>query len=50
MGSEMIGAIGLGALLLLMVLRVPVALAMLVVGVVGQHQHGVIALFQDGYP
>ncbi|MGM0915823.1 MAG: TRAP transporter large permease [Pseudomonadota bacterium] len=35
MGSEMIGAIGLGALLLLMVLRVPVALAMLVVGVVG---------------
>ncbi|MGM0536837.1 MAG: TRAP transporter large permease [Pseudomonadota bacterium] len=35
MGSEMIGAIGLGLLLLLMVLRVPVALTMLIVGVVG---------------
>ncbi|SDK37441.1 TRAP transporter large permease [Billgrantia gudaonensis] len=35
MGSEAIGALGLGLLLLLMVLRVPVALTMLVVGVVG---------------
>ena len=35
MGSEMIGALGLGALLILMILRVPVALTMLVVGVVG---------------
>ncbi|MDR9440278.1 MAG: TRAP transporter large permease [Halomonas sp.] len=35
MGSEMIGAIGLGLLLVLMVLRVPVALTMLIVGVVG---------------
>ncbi|WP_163558466.1 TRAP transporter large permease [Halomonas sp. NO4] len=35
MASEMIGAIGLALLLVLMVLRVPVALTMLVVGVVG---------------
>jgi tripartite ATP-independent transporter DctM subunit len=35
MGSEVIGAIGLGMLLVLMVLRVPVALTMLAVGVVG---------------
>lgn len=35
MASEMIGALGLGALLVLMVLRVPVALTMLTVGVVG---------------
>ncbi|WP_111415015.1 TRAP transporter large permease [Billgrantia lactosivorans] len=35
MGSETIGALGLGLLLLLMVLRVPVALTMLIVGVVG---------------
>ncbi|WP_447927426.1 MULTISPECIES: TRAP transporter large permease [unclassified Vreelandella] len=35
MGSEMIGAIGLGLLLVLMVLRVPVALTMLVIGVGG---------------
>ncbi|WP_165857525.1 TRAP transporter large permease [Marinobacter sp. JSM 1782161] len=35
MASEMIGAIGLGALLVLMVLRVPVALTMLIVGFVG---------------
>ncbi|GEK73072.1 MULTISPECIES: TRAP transporter large permease [Halomonas] len=35
MGSEMIGALGLGALLILMILRVPVALTMLIVGVVG---------------
>ncbi|WP_431025156.1 TRAP transporter large permease [Halomonas sp. H5] len=35
MGSEMIGALGLALLLVLMVLRVPVALTMLVVGVVG---------------
>ncbi|WP_144981017.1 TRAP transporter large permease [Halomonas sp. C22] len=35
MGSEAIGAIGLGCLLVLMILRVPVALTMLVVGVVG---------------
>lgn len=35
MGSEMIGAIGLGMLLVLMMLRVPVALTMLIVGVVG---------------
>lgn len=35
MASETIGALGLGALLILMVLRVPVALAMLIVGVVG---------------
>ncbi|MCK2183926.1 TRAP transporter large permease [Halomonas getboli] len=35
MASEMIGALGLGALLILMILRVPVALTMLIVGVVG---------------
>lgn len=35
MGSETIGALGLGLLLVLMVLRVPVALTMLIVGVVG---------------
>ena len=35
MGSEAVGAIGLGLLLVLMVLRVPVALTMLIVGVVG---------------
>lgn len=35
MGSEMIGAVGLGMLLVLMVLRVPVALTMLIIGVVG---------------
>ncbi|WP_089796560.1 TRAP transporter large permease [Halomonas korlensis] len=35
MSSEMIGAIGLVLLLVLMVLRVPVALTMLIVGVVG---------------
>ncbi|GGY09125.1 C4-dicarboxylate ABC transporter permease [Litchfieldella qijiaojingensis] len=35
MASEMIGAVGLGLLLVLMVLRVPVALTMLIVGVVG---------------
>lgn len=35
LGSETIGAIGLGLLLVLMVLRVPVALTMLIVGVVG---------------
>lgn len=35
MASEVIGAIGLGLLLVLMVLRVPVALTMLIVGVVG---------------
>ncbi|MGQ0333447.1 TRAP transporter large permease [Halomonas elongata] len=35
MASETIGALGLGALLILMVLRVPVALTMLIVGVVG---------------
>ncbi|UYF99848.1 MULTISPECIES: TRAP transporter large permease [unclassified Halomonas] len=35
MGSEMIGAIGLGLLLVLMVLRVPVALTMLIIGVGG---------------
>ncbi|MCL5424118.1 MAG: C4-dicarboxylate ABC transporter permease, partial [Gammaproteobacteria bacterium] len=35
MGSEAIGAIGLGCLLILMILRVPVALTMLIVGVVG---------------
>ncbi|RUR35655.1 TRAP transporter large permease [Vreelandella populi] len=35
MGSEMIGAIGLGLLLVLMVLRVPVALTMLLIGVGG---------------
>lgn len=35
MGSEVIGAIGLGCLLVLMILRVPVALTMLIVGVVG---------------
>lgn len=35
MGSEAIGAIGLGCLLVLMILRVPVALTMLVVGVGG---------------
>lgn len=35
MASEIIGAIGLGALLILMILRVPVALTMLIVGVVG---------------
>ena len=35
MGSEAIGALGLGLLLVLMVLRVPVALTMLIVGVVG---------------
>lgn len=35
MGSEAIGAIGLGLLLVLMILRVPVALTMLIVGVVG---------------
>lgn len=35
MGSEAIGAIGLGCLLVLMILRVPVALTMLLVGVVG---------------
>lgn len=38
MGSEMIGAVGLGCLLLLMVLRVPVALTMLLVGIVGFSQ------------
>lgn len=35
MSSELIGALGLGGLLVLMVLRVPVALCMLIVGVVG---------------
>lgn len=35
MGSEMIGALGLGLLLVLLVLRVPVALTMLLVGVGG---------------
>ncbi len=35
MGSEMIGVLGLGLLLVLMVLRVPVALTMLIVGVGG---------------
>ncbi|MGP5562027.1 TRAP transporter large permease [Vreelandella alkaliphila] len=35
MGSEAIGAIGLGLLLVLMILRVPVALTMLIVGVAG---------------
>ncbi|NRB56948.1 MAG: TRAP transporter large permease [Salinicola sp.] len=35
MSSEMIGALGLGLLLVLMVLRVPVALCMLIVGVGG---------------
>lgn len=35
MGSEMVGALGLGGLLLLMILRVPVALTMLLVGVIG---------------
>ena len=35
MGSEAIGAMGLGLLLVLMILRVPVALTMLIVGVVG---------------
>ena len=35
MGSETIGALGLGLLLVLMILRVPVALTMLIVGVVG---------------
>lgn len=35
MGSETIGALGLGLLLVLMVLRVPVALSMLIIGVVG---------------
>ncbi|MBB3139618.1 TRAP transporter large permease [Halomonas organivorans] len=35
MASEMIGTLGLGGLLVLMILRVPVALTMLVVGVVG---------------
>lgn len=35
MGSEMIGGIGLAMLLVLMMLRVPVALSMLIVGVVG---------------
>ncbi|WP_069383141.1 TRAP transporter large permease [Halomonas caseinilytica] len=35
MASETIGALGLGALLILMVLRVPVALTMLIVGVAG---------------
>lgn len=35
MGSETIGAIGLGLLLVLMVLRVPVALTMLIIGVGG---------------
>ncbi|WP_136068566.1 TRAP transporter large permease [Modicisalibacter radicis] len=35
MGSEMIGGIGLALLLVLMMLRVPVALTMLIVGVVG---------------
>ncbi|MFG6176866.1 TRAP transporter large permease [Halomonas sp. THAF12] len=35
MASEMIGALGLGGLLVLMILRVPVALTMLIVGVVG---------------
>ncbi|GAA5174907.1 MULTISPECIES: TRAP transporter large permease [Halomonadaceae] len=38
MSSEMIGALGLGLLLVLMVLRVPVALCMLIVGVVGFSQ------------
>lgn len=35
MGSEVIGALGIVGLLLLLVLRVPVALSMLIVGVVG---------------
>ncbi|SDL39754.1 TRAP transporter, DctM subunit [Modicisalibacter muralis] len=35
MSSELIGALGLGGLLVLMILRVPVALCMLIVGVVG---------------
>lgn len=35
MGSETIGALGLGLLLVLMVLRVPVALSMLIIGVAG---------------
>lgn len=38
MGSEMIGGIGLALLLVLMMLRVPVALSMLIVGVVGFSQ------------
>ncbi|MBZ5876224.1 TRAP transporter large permease [Chromohalobacter israelensis] len=38
MGSEMIGGIGLALLLVLMMLRVPVALTMLIVGVVGFSQ------------
>ncbi|KXS38037.1 MAG: TRAP transporter large transmembrane protein [Halomonadaceae bacterium T82-2] len=38
MSSEMIGALGLGLLLVLMVLRVPVALCMLIVGVGGFSQ------------
>ncbi|WP_280563693.1 TRAP transporter large permease [Chromohalobacter sp. 48-RD10] len=38
MGSEMIGGIGLASLLVLMMLRVPVALSMLIVGVVGFSQ------------
>ncbi len=38
MSSELIGALGLGLLLVLMVLRVPVALCMLIVGVVGFSQ------------
>jgi len=38
MGSEMIGGIGLALLLVLMLLRVPVALSMLIVGIVGFSQ------------
>ncbi|MCT8468841.1 TRAP transporter large permease [Chromohalobacter canadensis] len=38
MGSEMIGGLGLASLLVLMMLRVPVALSMLIVGVVGFSQ------------
>lgn len=38
MGSELIGGLGLLALLVLMVLRVPIALSMLAVGVVGFSQ------------
>ncbi|MCK2046226.1 TRAP transporter large permease [Chromohalobacter moromii] len=38
MGSEMIGGLGLASLLVLMLLRVPVALSMLIVGVVGFSQ------------
>ncbi|MCP1366459.1 C4-dicarboxylate ABC transporter permease, partial [Halomonas sp. BBD48] len=38
MSSEMIGATGLGLLLILMILRVPVALTMLIIGVGGFSQ------------